>query len=429
MNVTTIAQPVRSRVAVAYLIAVSATVVAIFAYNLFAQTLQAYPFLLPVTAVTLVAFFGGTIPAALTGLVSELIIQYTIVRPDRGFTIEWPSGYIGLLFYAVLCGIIIFLMHGLFSAHAAVQATEASLQKLNDDLERRVGERTASLLQARNALRYANQNLESIVETRVQELKIANEEIQRFAYIVSHDLRAPLVNVLGFTSELDVIQGDLSLFMREVVERAPDLVTDDLRVALETDLPEALGFIRSSTSKMDRLISAILKLSREGRRQLTPEPIDLAVLVGMQAESLSQQLSAHDAEILVEGVLPPLVSDRLAVEQVFGNLIENAVKYLSPGRPGRILVTGRQEGADLVYEIADNGRGIETKDYDRIFDLFRRAGEQDTRGEGIGLATVRNLARRLGGNVTVRSTPGVGSTFSVNLPAAFRQPSLEQPQN
>ncbi len=426
MNVIAIAQPVRSRAALPYLFAVSAAAVAIVIYTLFAQTLQAYPFLLPVTAVTLVAFFGGSGPAVLTALLSEVVIQLYIVRPGHSFAVEWPVGYIGLLFYATLCGIIIFLMHGMFAANAALQTTEASLQKLNDDLERRVGERTASLVQARNALRQANQNLESTVETRVRELKVANEEIQRFAYIVSHDLRAPLVNVLGFTSELAVIQGDLSLFMRDVAERAPDLVTGDLRMALETDLPEALGFIRSSTSKMDRLISAILKLSREGRRQLTPEPIDLAALVGMQAASLSQQLSARHAEIAVVGTLPLLVSDRLAVEQIFGNLIENAVKYLSRGRPGRILVSGRQEEADLVYDIADNGRGVEVKDYERIFDLFRRAGEQDTPGEGIGLATVRNLARRLGGNVTVRSEPGVGSTFSVILPAVFRRPAVEQ---
>ena len=294
---------------------------------------------------------------------------------------------------------------------------EDALRQLNGTLEAKVVERTTDLIRAQRQLRDTNHNLEAMVEARVAELKLANDEIQRFAYIVSHDLRAPLVNVLGFTSELDALRGDLSAFLHEVADRAPDLVTSDRRMAIETDLPEALGFIRASTQKMDRLINAILKLSREGRRKLTPETIDVAALVEAQGKSLSQQLAAQDAKLLIEGDLPPLNSDRLAVEQIFGNLIENAIKYLAAGRPGRVAVSGRADGAWLHYEIADNGRGIEARDSERIFELFRRSGEQNTPGEGIGLAYVRNLSRRLGGNVTVSSDYGTGSTFTVILPA------------
>ena len=296
-------------------------------------------------------------------------------------------------------------------------AAEDALRQLTNSLETKVAARTADLLRAQRELRHTNRNLEALVEARVGDLKLANEEIQRFAYIVSHDLRAPLVNVLGFTSELDSLRGDLAAFLDEVEREVPRLVTPDRRLAIETDLPEALGFIRSSTQKMDRLISAILKLSREGRRKLTPEPIDVAALVDAQGKSLSQQLSARHAVLVVEGSLPALNSDRLAAEQIFGNLIENAVKYLSADRPGRVAVSGRAEGSLLHYAISDNGRGIEAKDFERIFELFRRSGEQDTAGEGIGLAYVRNLARRLGGNVTVQSAYGEGSTFTVTLPA------------
>ncbi len=308
---------------------------------------------------------------------------------------------------------------GLALRTAAEQRGDAedALRQLNGTLEAKVVERTTDLIRAQRQLRDTNRNLEAMVEARVAELKLANDEIQRFAYIVSHDLRAPLVNVLGFTSELDALRGDLAAFLHEVAERAPDLVTSDRRIAIETDLPEALGFIRASTQKMDRLINAILKLSREGRRKLTPEPIDVAALVEAQGKSLSRQLAARDAKLLIEGDLPPLNSDRLAVEQIFGNLIENAVKYLAAGRPGRVAVSGRADGAWLHYAITDNGRGIEAKDLERIFELFRRSGEQDTAGEGIGLAYVRNLGRRLGGNVTVSSDYGIGSTFTVSLPA------------
>ena len=278
---------------------------------------------------------------------------------------------------------------------------------------------TKDLLHARDELRHANENLEGLVAERVAELQAANDEIQRFAYIVSHDLRAPLVNVMGFTSELETARGDIAAFLKDVEDHAPELATFDRRATIEMDLPEALGFIRTSTAKMDRLINAILKLSREGRRVLTPQPIDLGDLVKAQGESLSQQLAAGDAALTVQEDLPGLVSDRLAVEQIFGNLIENAVKYLSPQRPGLISVTGRTQGTYLRYEIADNGRGIEAKDFERIFELFRRSGEQNTSGEGIGLAYVRNLARRLGGNVAVQSEFGKGSTFTVTLPAVF----------
>ena len=278
---------------------------------------------------------------------------------------------------------------------------------------------TLELQGAQEALRSTNENLESRVQARVTDLQAANEEIQRFAYIVSHDLRAPLVNVMGFTSELETARLDISDFLKEVEARAPELVTADRRASIETDLPEALSFIRTSTAKMDRLINAILRLSREGRRVLTPQPIQLRDLLHAQAESLSHQLTENDATVTIAEDLPDLVSDRLAIEQIFGNLMENATKYLQKGRPGRIAVRGRKIGAFVRYEVVDNGRGVDKRDFERIFELFRRSGEQDRPGEGIGLAHVRNLVRRLGGNIAITSELGQGSTFTITLPAVF----------
>ncbi len=257
--------------------------------------------------------------------------------------------------------------------------------------------------------------LAAILADRVAELDAANEEIQRFAYIVSHDLRAPLVNVMGFTSELEGAQAEIERFYRNVGQADPGLIAAETRAAIEEDLPEAIGFIRSSTVKMDKLIGAILKLSREGRRVLAPEPIDMARLLEGQRGSVAHQLHERGAELRIEAI-PDLTSDRLAVEQIFGNLIDNAVKYLHPSRPGRIVIRGWERGSDVLYEIEDNGRGIDPKDFERIFDLFRRSGVQDQQGEGIGLAHVRALVRRLGGTISVSSRPGEGSTFTVALP-------------
>ncbi|MEK0085336.1 CHASE domain-containing protein [Benzoatithermus flavus] len=301
-------------------------------------------------------------------------------------------------------------------AAAAAETAREALRELNLSLERRVAARTLLLERARDALRAANANLEAAVAARTAELAAANEEVQRFAYIVSHDLRAPLVNVMGFTSELEVAQGRIARFYRAVAETAPGLAGTEIEAAIEQDLPEAIGFIRSSTAKMDRLINAILKLSREGRRTLQPERIELQELLEAIARSLAHQLEAAGVELRIEAPVT-LESDRLALEQIFGNLLENAVKYRDPVRPGWIAVCGRASSeATVAVEVTDNGRGIDPRDHERIFDLFRRAGAQDQPGEGIGLAHVRALVRRLGGTIGLRSAPGAGTTFRVTLP-------------
>ena len=275
---------------------------------------------------------------------------------------------------------------------------------------------------ARDALDRMNAGLEHQVRDRTFELTRANEEIQRFAYIVSHDLRAPLVNVMGYTAELEQAGRIIDKQMTAVETKAPKLVEQEALTAVRDDVPEAIGFIRASTEKMDRLINAILKLSREGRRNLVPEQLDMTVMVRSIADSVRHQTQASGAEIVVEP-LPRLESDRLSIEQVMGNLIDNAVKYLEPSRTGRIVVTGEEApGGWIVYRVADNGRGISDRDHERIFELFRRAGRQDRPGEGLGLAFVRNSVRRLGGDIEVRSELGKGSTFTLKFPTRLILP-------
>ena len=278
---------------------------------------------------------------------------------------------------------------------------------------------TRDLARSHDALRALNAGLEDRVTERTADLTRANEEIQRFAYIVSHDLRSPLVNVMGFTAELESATGQLSQLVDRVEAEAPQLLTDDARFAAREDLPEAIGFIRTSTQKMDRLINAILQLSRQGRRALAPERLDIAEMVGQIRETLAHRLADADATLEVEGDLPEIVSDRFSIDQILSNLIENAVKYLRPGVPGRIVVRGHCEGSRAVFEIADNGRGIDPRDHARVFDLFRRSGTQDRPGEGIGLATVRALVFRLGGLIDLSSALGEGATFRLSLPLTY----------
>jgi len=278
---------------------------------------------------------------------------------------------------------------------------------------------TRDLARSRTALRALNENLEDAVKERTTDLQRANDEIQRFAYIVSHDLRSPLVNVMGFTSELASLVPPLTEFVERADKEAPAIVTAEARLAITEDLPEAIGFIRSSTEKMDRLINAILRLSREGRRTISVQKVDMAALLEEIRNSMQHALTEKGVDLLIEAPIPSIVSDRLALEQIFSNLIENAVKYLKPGTPGIVKVRGRAEGLRLIYEVEDNGRGIDPRDHERIFDLFRRSGTQDVPGEGIGLAHVRALAYRLGGVIDCDAALDRGAKFRLSMPATF----------
>ncbi|MCC0808489.1 PAS domain S-box protein [Methylobacterium sp. W2] len=238
------------------------------------------------------------------------------------------------------------------------------------------------------------------------ELRESNEEIQRYAYIVSHDLRAPLVNVMGFTSELDATRDEIRSALKGHVDAA----------RIDADFGEALGFISAAVTRMESLIAAILKLSREGRRSFRPESLDLNALFQRLADAHRHQTDAASAEVIVASDLPKITADRLAMEQIFGNLLDNAVKYLDPARTGRIAITATAVGARIRIDISDNGRGIAERDHARVFELFRRSGTQDRPGEGIGLAHVKALVRSLGGRIDVTSKLGDGTTFSVTLP-------------
>ena len=275
---------------------------------------------------------------------------------------------------------------------------------------------------AQQVLRDSNAELEANVAARTAELTAANEEIQKFAYIVSHDLRSPLVNIMGFTSELEALRGDLFAGVKSPSETVngsgPDAGSTSgaaSQARLEGDFDEALRFIKASITKMDRLINAVLTISREGNRTLQPEPIDMNEMFQSITSAIAHQAQEAQAEINV-AAMPAIISDRLAIEQVFSNLVDNALKYLRKDVQGRIDVRAASQGNKVIVEVSDNGRGIDRCDQTRIFELFRRAGVQDRQGERMGLAHTRALVRRLGGSITVDSTPGEGSVFRVSLP-------------
>lgn len=271
-----------------------------------------------------------------------------------------------------------------------------------------------------------NRHLEERVEERTRDLRRANQEIQRFAYIVTHDLRAPLVNIMGFLSEFDTSLKPVTNYVLADGKTLTQDVIREARLAVEEDIPEAIGFIRSSTRKMDQLINAILKISRDGQRKLQPEKVDIETLLSSLSETVRHQITANGGEIHVDTPKLTVVTDRISLDQILGNLLDNAVKYQMPGRPLRLTARAYPAGRGAIaIEIGDNGRGIGEQDLERVFELFRRAGEQDQPGEGIGLAHVRSLIRNLGGDIRVESRLGEGSTFILLLPSDLRRVTKE----
>jgi len=256
---------------------------------------------------------------------------------------------------------------------------------------------------------------EEALKRTAEALSQANEEALQFAHIVAHDLRAPLVNVGGFVSELRVSLADLERLLRPAVQQLGETDKEYASRVLRQDLPEALGIIESSVTRMDTLINALLRLSRVGRHEPVMELLDLGSMVSGILASLTTQIEAHRAAVTVPP-LPEVTADRATMEQILGNILTNAILYLDKARPGRIEVSGRLTGTDLLMKVSDNGRGIDSEDRDKVFAPFRRAGIPDVPGEGMGLAYVQTLVRRQGGGVWFDSEPGVGTTFGFTLP-------------
>ncbi len=259
---------------------------------------------------------------------------------------------------------------------------------------------------------------ENALKSNALDLQEINEDLKNFAYIVSHDLRAPLVNIKGFSVELSHDFGVLGPLLDKLMEASSEKERQKYGEVLKKDIPEALKFIGSSVGRMDSIINSVLTLSRVGRRKLTPEPVVVKELVQTVVNSLAHQMGSHSVTMTIRD-LPDVVTDRTALEQIFGNLLDNAVKYLPEGRAGEIEISAVQNSLEVVFHVRDNGRGIAKEDIPRGFEVFRRVGIQDVPGEGMGLAYVKTIIRVLGGSIWCESELGVGTTFSFSLPVSL----------
>jgi signal transduction histidine kinase len=245
-----------------------------------------------------------------------------------------------------------------------------------------------------------------------EERERLNKELEQIISVISHDLRSPLVNIDGYSRDMETSAKELhSAVQRQDV---PKDIKEKVDSIANKDMSESVRHISTSVYKMYSLLNGLLKLSRTGQIELEKEKLDMKVLVSNIADNFEFQTKEAGASIKISE-LPPCVGDRDQIDQVFSNLIGNALKCLDPERPGIITVSGNKEKDLIVYCVEDNGVGIAPENQEMIFGIFKQL-DKGSSGEGLGLAIVKRIIERHSGRLRVESEPGKGSRFFVSLP-------------
>lgn len=251
-------------------------------------------------------------------------------------------------------------------------------------------------------------------EDLLNKLEFKNRELQSIVYIASHDLKSPLVNIIGFNGELRLACKNLS----EILSRSVDLQLLNTLKPLIADIQESQVFIESGGQKMQGLIDGLLTVSRIGTQPIHIERIEMNPMIEGILRTMKYQIHKSRTTVDVD-VLPACMGDPTQVNQVFTNLLDNAIKYLVPDRPGLVTIRGNASGKWSTYYIADNGIGIRSEYFTKIFEIYHRLNpEGEIKGQGLGLTIVSRILERLGGQISIESEYNKGSRFIVKLPAA-----------
>lgn len=232
------------------------------------------------------------------------------------------------------------------------------------------------------------------LKREAMKLEDANNELEAFAYSVSHDLRVPLRAIDGFSR----------------------IVIEDYETELDEEGVRLLNIIRENTKKMGQLIDDILLLSRAGRQEMNIGKLDMAALAKNVYDDFQQETENRNINFVVEA-MPPVEADRALMTQVLTNLIGNAIKFTEKTENAQIEFGYTEDEDDYTYHVKDNGAGFNMKYYDKLFGLFQRLHSQDEfEGTGVGLSIVQRIISRHNGRVWGEGEVGKGATIYFSLP-------------
>ncbi|HTL15745.1 MAG TPA: ATP-binding protein [Patescibacteria group bacterium] len=254
-------------------------------------------------------------------------------------------------------------------------------------------------------IRALNDELEHRVKIRTAELESANQELEAFAYSVSHDLRAPLRHINGFL----------------------DLLIKSALPALSDEEKYYLTLVANSARQMDRLIDDLLLFSRMAQATMHPAKVDFNQLLQEILTQLAPETKGRSI-VWKKGDLPTVHGDQAMLRQALLNLLSNSVKYTASRNPAVIEISSTEQDSEIVVTIHDNGVGFDMRFADKLFGVFQRLHPKDQfEGTGIGLANVRRIIQRHGGRTWAEGKPDLGATFYFSLPKGDAHPSGTAP--
>jgi light-regulated signal transduction histidine kinase (bacteriophytochrome) len=258
-----------------------------------------------------------------------------------------------------------------------------------------IGKLAASFNTMMTQVRHTQEHLEDKVKRRTQELEAVNKELEAFSYSVSHDLRAPLRAVSGYTM----------------------MLKEDYEHSFDDEAKRITGNILSNVKMMGRLIDDLIGFSRLGKRDVRRQVTDMKELAGVCVEELRPAWPEVNFQVDI-GPMPTCMGDGDLLKQVWINLIGNSIKYSSRQAEPRITIGATKEAAGTVYFVRDNGAGFDMRYADKLFKVFQRLhSHEEFEGTGVGLALVKRILDKHRGEIWAESSPGNGAIFYFRIPA------------
>jgi signal transduction histidine kinase len=254
-------------------------------------------------------------------------------------------------------------------------------------------------------------NEDQIMELNIQ-LNEKNNEIEQVLYITSHDIRSPLVNIIGFTKELNKSVDELIENLNKETITLEDRV--NINYLIREDIPEVLKYINSGGIKIDKLLSSLLSLSRLGRTTMELTKVNTGTIVEEIIESMEFQVQTHKIEVKVTE-LPEIVTDKYLFTQIMNNLIDNAIKYHDESKQSFLYIGAETHQHEILFIVEDNGIGIPEHKREKVFEIFNRLNPEKAEGEGIGLTIIKKAVERLHGKIILESEEGKGCKFTLIL--------------